>query len=217
MQIPNGMESDDPRFVESFHWTTGSLLHATRDALAHGIAVSPTSCFHHAGYDYCWGFCTFNGLMVAAQTLLSESAVEHVGILDIDQHRGAGTEDIIHRYGLDAHITHITALASYPRENQAFLAGLPQLLEQLSGCDLILYQAGADQHENDPIGGFLNSAEMRHRDAAVFEFATSRKIPLAWNLGGGYQVVETTEMCSIQPVLDLHNATMEEAICRYLT
>lgn len=134
MRMPNGMESDDPRFVETLYWTTGSLQHAARHALAHGIAVSPTSGFHHAGYDYCCGFCTFNGLTVATQTLLMESAVRHVGILDFDQHRGDGTEDIIRRLGLDGQITHITGLASYRREKLAFLAALPKRLQQLSGC-----------------------------------------------------------------------------------
>lgn len=81
--------------------------------------------------------------------------------------------------------------------------------------DLILYQAGADQHENDALDGFLNSVEMRDRDATVFDFACSQHIALVWNLAGGYKVIETAEMCSIQLVLNLHNARMEECIGRY--
>ncbi|MCX9157803.1 hypothetical protein OPU71_16895 [Niveibacterium sp. 24ML] len=212
MQVPNGMETDDVRFLDSLYWTTGSLLNAARHALSRGIAVSPTSGFHHAGYDYCWGFCTFNGLMIAAQSLLTKSNVQKIGILDFDQHRGDGTEDIVRRLNLDAQITHITGLANYPREKQAFLATLPQLLEALSACDLIIYQAGADQHENDPLGGFLSSAEMRYRDARVFDFAKIQGIPLVWNLAGGYQTAESDGTISIQPVLDLHNATMEECV-----
>jgi acetoin utilization deacetylase AcuC-like enzyme len=47
---------------------------------------------HHAGPDYCGGFCYFNNISLAAQYLLGK--VERVAIVDIDVHHGNGTSDI---------------------------------------------------------------------------------------------------------------------------
>ncbi|UCE36349.1 MAG: histone deacetylase [Thermoplasmata archaeon] len=47
---------------------------------------------HHAGPDYAGGFCYFNNLALAAETLLQD--VKKVAIVDIDVHHGNGTSDI---------------------------------------------------------------------------------------------------------------------------
>ncbi len=47
---------------------------------------------HHAGPDYAGGFCYFNNLALAAETLLRD--VKKVAIVDIDVHHGNGTNDI---------------------------------------------------------------------------------------------------------------------------
>ena len=47
---------------------------------------------HHAGSDYCGGFCYFNNIALAAETLLEH--VKKVAIVDIDVHHGNGTSDI---------------------------------------------------------------------------------------------------------------------------
>ena len=80
-------------------------------------------------------------------------------------------------------------------------------------CDVILYQAGADPHVNDPFGGFLTTEQLRERDRLVFEAAHSLGIPIAWNLAGGYQ---EDKGGGIQAVLDIHNNTMIECVSRYL-
>jgi acetoin utilization deacetylase AcuC-like enzyme len=64
-------------------------------ALQHGVACAPVSGFHHAGYYTARGFCTFNGLMAAAVQLRKDSRVHRVMILDLDQHYGDGTDDIL--------------------------------------------------------------------------------------------------------------------------
>ena len=57
-----------------------SLLSAARGALSNGlVACSPTSGFHHAGYESGYGYCTFNGLMVCALALKAEGKVSRVG------------------------------------------------------------------------------------------------------------------------------------------
>jgi len=74
--------------------------------------------------------------------------------------------------------------------------------------DLILYQAGADPHLEDPLGGILSSSELRQRDRRVFQIAKGLGIPLAWDLAGGYQRGGRT---GIDPVIAIHMATFEEA------
>ncbi len=47
---------------------------------------------HHAGPDYAGGFCYFNNIALATETLLQD--VKKVAIVDIDVHHGNGTHDI---------------------------------------------------------------------------------------------------------------------------
>jgi acetoin utilization deacetylase AcuC-like enzyme len=47
---------------------------------------------HHAGPNYCGGFCYFNNIALAASHLLDK--VKRVAIVDIDVHHGNGTSDI---------------------------------------------------------------------------------------------------------------------------
>ena len=57
---------------------------------------------HHAGADYCGGYCHLNAAAVAAQALLDaerDAGRGRVAILDIDYHHGNGTQDIFWRRG----------------------------------------------------------------------------------------------------------------------
>ena len=87
-----------------------------------------------------------------------------------------------------------------------------QEVASVRDCDVILYQAGADQHINDPLGGFLTTLQLKERDRRVFEAASSLSVPIAWNLAGGYQV----NSGGIQAVLDIHNNTMLECAVVYV-
>ncbi len=184
------------------------MLSAARAALDNGLgAIAPCSGFHHAGYDYAGGFCTFNGLMVTANALLAEGAANKVGILDFDEHWGNGTEDIIGRLQLKEQVVHYSQGGESGRAARAetFLAKMSQLLERFAGCDLVLYQAGADPHIDDPLGGWLTTDQLYRRDRAVFDGLCQLGIPVAWNLAGGYQ---RDAAGSIRPVLDIHDNTM---------
>jgi acetoin utilization deacetylase AcuC-like enzyme len=74
---------------------------------------------------------------------------------------------------------------------------------------LVLYQAGADPHIDDPLGGLLTTEQMRLRDRELLSMARELSIPLAWNLAGGYQVERDG---SIPRVVELHLNTFEEAL-----
>ena len=186
----NGFGNKLPSVAASLPYTSGVMLSAARAALANQWgAVAPCSGFHHAGHDFSGGFCTFNGLMVTAAVLLAEGAVRKIGIIDFDQHWGDGTDDIIRRLDLGERVRHYSPTETFgrPHKAEAFLAQLPQLLAPFADCDLVLYQAGADPHIDDPLGGWLTTEQLYRRDVGVFEVLRALGIPVAWNLAGGYQ------------------------------
>ena len=200
----------------SLHYTSGSMLAAAREAIRNGrVASAPCSGFHHARFFSGFGFCTFNGLMVTAMVLKAEGLVDQVGILDFDMHDGDGTEELILQHHAESWVEHYTAGREYEAAFQAddFLSRIRERVEEMRDCDVILYQAGADPHVNDPFGGFLTTEQLRERDRLVFEAAHSLGIPIAWNLAGGYQ---EDKGGGIQAVLDIHNNTMIECVSRYL-
>ena len=211
----NGFDNASPAIAESLRYTTGSMIAAAKDVLEdgsfHRCAVSPTSGFHHAHYSYGGGFCTFNGLMVTAIEMYRLGLAKRILILDFDQHYGDGTQNIIDRLGID-YVDHITAGLSYDTAEQGL-----RLLDDLMRLpnryyDLVLYQAGADIHVDDPLGGRMTTEQMRDRDMSVFCFGKMRFASIVWNLAGGYQ---RDLNGTIEPVLTLHRQTMEQCLRVY--
>ena len=153
---------------------------------------------------------TFNGLMVTALALKQERLVDRVAILDLDHHWGNGTEDIIARLGIDW-IRHETPGGRHPERKDAapYLAQLGDLVAGFADCQVLLYQAGADAHIRDPLGGWMTSDQLAERDRIVFETATRVGLPVAWNLAGGYQVDAAG---GISPVLEIHRRTMQACV-----
>lgn len=212
---PNGFGNRDEAVAQSLLYTTGAMHDAAKHALVAGVACAPVSGFHHAGWDFAGGFCTFNGLMIAALNLRDAGLVKSVGILDLDMHFGNGTENIIFTLGSRSWIEHYSN-SFHPSEAEVFLRNLGPLITKMTerdgGLDLLMYQAGADSHVDDPLGGYLTSDQMRRRDRIVFETCRRLGVPVVWNLAGGYQ---RDEQDSIAPVLALHRATMEECVATY--
>lgn len=104
------VQTGEPRYVaesQGFDWdpalwpmvlaSGGGVLAAARSALDDGVAGSLSSGLHHAKAERGDGFCTFNGLVIAAKTLLDEGVVRSVLILDLDAHCGGGTAQLIDR------------------------------------------------------------------------------------------------------------------------
>lgn len=204
----NGFGDTDPAVAASLPWTSGAMLSAARVALdTRAVACAPCSGFHHAGWDSASAFCTFNGLMVAALALRQEGRVSRVGILDADMHYGNGTEHIMQALDARGWVQHVTFGKEYfyPHQAAGFLEGLAQVVRAFAGCDLLLYQAGADPHVDDPLGGWLTTDELARRDELVFATARELGLPVAWNLAGGYQ---RDAEGGIAPVLEIHENTM---------
>lgn len=205
--INNGFENRDERVPQACLWTVGSMVSAARLAInnpSHPVC-SPSSGFHHAGYDYGGGFCTFNGLLVAAQLHLDKHPDHKVGIIDCDVHYGDGTDHILKRKPeLAARVVHRTSGKHFHEDADRFefFRWLSESIDEVNdqGCQLVLYQAGADMHKDDPLGGFLDSKDMAHRDRLVFDGVRGA---IAWNLAGGYQ----RKVGYVDPVIEIHLRT----------
>lgn len=213
LKRPNGFNNTLPEVAESLYWTSGSMVSAAMFALgAQTFTCSPTSGFHHAGWYQVDGFCTFNGLALTAVKLHKLAPYTKIGILDIDMHIGNGTENIIKRCNLN-YIRHYSFGYAEPTSEywkggpaaEDWLKRLPGIVESFDDCAVVLYQAGADPHMNDPFGGALTNEQLRERDRIVFSTLKKLDVAVAWNLAGGYQE-------PFQNVLDIHNATVEECL-----
>ncbi|WP_425229028.1 histone deacetylase family protein [Sphingomonas sp.] len=80
---------------DAAYWSAQTALAATYAVLdgeraAFALSRPPG---HHAGADYCGGYCHLNVAAIAAQAA-RDAGVERVAILDIDYHHGNGTQDI---------------------------------------------------------------------------------------------------------------------------
>lgn len=202
----NGFGNRSKEVAKSLPWVTGSFVAAAKYAISTGgQAVSLTSGFHHARYNSNAGFCTFNGLMIAAMMML-DSGTKKIGILDMDFHAGDGTRDIIRKHGnLSEQIVHWSlGYHGFKSAGSPLVVRLPEMMHDLfPDCEILLYQAGADSHIDDPLGGIFSDMEIRLRDRFVFEASKEMKLPIVWNLAGGYQD-------PFSKVLDIHTWTAEE-------
>jgi len=202
----NGFGNRSAQVAASLPWTSGSMYSASLQALQDGIACSPTSGFHHAGFEDGGGFCTFNGLMVAAIKLYLEKRVLTT-ILDFDQHYGDGTVDIWKKRKMEKVIFPYSTggdpkayEGGWAKYRDEFL--IPKLLPfTIRRSGLVMYQAGADCHVDDPLGGWLTTAEMKERDEIILGTLLEAGVPVVWNLAGGYSP-------DFESVIDLHLTTL---------
>jgi len=186
-------------------------------ALEHGIAANVAQGFHHAGYGGGSAFCTFNGLALVA----NEHPDKKVFVLDCDQHGGNGTEEFIKllpnlfqatihgsTFGCEG-IKNRSECFWVQYDFKAYKDALNKAFAFIKDTvkpDLVIYQAGADCHEDDPLGSVgLTTEQMRIRDRMVFEFLSSHNIPTLFVLAGGYQ--EPIE----ELLVPLHAGTFAEA------
>ncbi|MBI1842815.1 MAG: histone deacetylase [Verrucomicrobia bacterium] len=204
-----------PQLYESVCLTNGAVIEAGAAAIDRGVAAAIASGFHHAHADHGEGFCTFNGLVVAAEHLRQARQAQNVAILDLDLHYGNGTASLVssrpwmralslygNDYANNEPFRDVTTLRHEdgPNHRSAPLpAGcrLPELLKVLDAHlgwlvedrrpDLLFFQAGADPFREDPYSPLdLGIEDLKVRDERVFQWAKDERLPVAWVLAGGY-------------------------------
>ena len=226
-----------PALFPSVRLTNGGALAAAGRALQDGVAAALASGFHHSHADHGEGFCTFNGLVVAAEALRAAGRVQSVAVLDLDLHYGNGTASLCASrpwlfncsiYGNDyAQNTayrdvektrhqdgpnHVSVALPNGSGRAALLVALERGMAAILANgkpDLLLYQAGADPYKEDPYSPLdLDHDDLRERDLAVFGWARREGLPLAWVLAGGYTP-------DVSKVVDVHLGTFDAAKAAY--
>jgi acetoin utilization deacetylase AcuC-like enzyme len=203
-----------PQLYPSVCLTAGGCLAAARAALRDRVAAALVSGFHHACADHGEGFCTFNGLVVAAEAMRAAGEIRTAAVLDMDLHYGNGTAQLaatrpwllaLSIYGNDyaANVPYRDVTIrmhedganhrSFPLPAGCDRATLLRIMDDALPLlaaqkpDVLLYQAGADPYFEDPYSPLaLDHADLLARDRRVFAFAKEHAIPLAWVLAGGY-------------------------------
>jgi acetoin utilization deacetylase AcuC-like enzyme len=200
-----------PEMVERSRRSAGATVMAARTALfdRQGVAANLAGGTHHAYADKGSGFCVFNDAAVAARLMQAEWGRVHklplnVAIIDLDVHQGNGTARIFARdeqvFTLSMH-----GARNFPFDKEssdldielpdgchdaAYLEALEQALSELEARftpGLVIYLAGADPHEGDRLGRLnLSFDGLEARDRRVFDWAWSKRIPLAFSMAGGY-------------------------------
>jgi acetoin utilization deacetylase AcuC-like enzyme len=102
---------------------------------------------HHASTGSSWGFCYFNNMAVALQTLKRNGQIETAYVLDIDLHYGDGTVSILE--GKDYVSVHNVEAC----DRHSYLAEIKKEMDHIQ-ADLIGISAGFDNHRDD-WGGLL--------------------------------------------------------------
>jgi acetoin utilization deacetylase AcuC-like enzyme len=197
------------------YWSAQSALAAT-DAVLAGERAAFALCRppgHHAGRDYCGGYCHLNSAAIAAQAA-RDAGVARVAILDIDYHHGNGTQDIFWTRGdvLYASV-HADPATDYPfywghadergagdgegatlnrplphgTRLDAFRSAQGALLESIAefGAGLLVVSFGADTWEGDPISHFaLTTADYQVLAGDIAGLG----LPTVIAMEGGYAV-----------------------------
>ena len=201
--------------------SNGGVVAAARAALNEGVSGSLSSGLHHARRECGAAYCTFNGLVIAAATVIAEGA-QSVLILDLDAHCGGGTHSMIEETdriqqidisvnAVDAYWMNHGNTLDLVRDAEKYLPAIRERLDATTrSFDLILYNAGMDADERCQVGGLpgITSAMLRRREQIVFEWANSRGTPIAFVLAGGY----SGGTLSQDDLVRLHRMTLESAV-----
>ena len=165
--------------------SNGGAVAAALAALSARVAGSLSSGLHHARRDHGAGFCTFNGLALAAKAALAAGA-RSVMILDLDAHCGGGTASLVADdprvwqfdvsvCGYDRYPSSDRARLEVAADGASYEAAIDRTLAAADGCgvafDLCLYNAGMDPCEGCSTGGApgMTRALLAERERLVFE------------------------------------------------
>ncbi len=151
---------------------------------------------HHAGQNYCWGFCYYNDVAMAVNRL-RQLGIPDIMIIDIDPHSGDGTRDLL---AADPNIIHLNFFADedYPYEDknrgnygvlldgasdQVLAAALEEYLERDWNFNLLIVIVGHDGHCLDYGDFYLTTAFYGSFARRIKAFAAGR--PVLFVLSGG--------------------------------
>jgi acetoin utilization deacetylase AcuC-like enzyme len=225
LALTNELGGWDAGLARAVLASTGGVREAALWSLQHRtVAGSLSSGLHHARRDSGYGYCTVNGLVIAARAAVAAGA-RRVLILDLDAHCGGGTASLIgpgsvSAAGIEQVDVSVDPFDTYTSTSNARLVmtdGEHYLdvieselgrIDDPGSIDLVLYNAGMDPHEHAE-GGVpgITAATLARREATVFDWCAGHRLAVAWVLAGGY----TTNM-TMADLVGLHRLTIEAAV-----
>ena len=212
----------DPNLWPMVLASNGGAVAAALRALRDGVAGSLSSGLHHARRVRGCGYCTFNGLALAAERALAAGAGD-VLILDLDAHCGGGTYGIIadnpHIWQVDVSVDRFDLYEPGARTTLDIVADaanyLPTIANRLSEArgrwfGLCIYNAGMDPHEDGPEGALagITDRHLQAREELVFDWCRERGLPVAFVLAGGYLRPPRMDQTRL---VELHRLTLTTA------
>jgi acetoin utilization deacetylase AcuC-like enzyme len=220
----NGFTWDDGLWTAVCASSGGAVAAALDASGSGGNAGSLSSGLHHAGAGMGGGFCTFNGLALAASAARDRGA-RRILIVDVDAHCGGGTWGIVRDWGgvvqVDVSVSGVDSYKVDPgaastlaivRSADAYVSTIEHRLGALASTrfDLLLYNAGMDPHQASAIGGMrgVTFEMLARRECLVFNWARRRGIPVAFVLAGGYSGGELSQA----DLVGLHRLTIAAAV-----
>ncbi|HBY62690.1 MAG TPA: histone deacetylase [Solibacterales bacterium] len=183
--------------------SVGGTLGATRDALETGYGGNLAGGTHHAFRDEGSGFCVFNDIAVAIESLRRDGRVRRAAVVDLDVHQGDGTA-LIFEHEPDVLTLSLHGRNNFPFRKQRskidvdlpdatgdeeYLRALHQVLPAVFAFrpEIVYYQSGVDALATDTLGRLsLTAAGMEARDRMVMTAVRAAGVPLVITLGGGY-------------------------------
>jgi acetoin utilization deacetylase AcuC-like enzyme len=216
----------DPGLWQMVRASNGGAVAAALAALeSGGAAGSLSSGLHHAKRDHGSGFCTFNGLALAARAA-QQAGVERILVIDLDAHCGGGTHELL---ADDPRISQLDVAVNPFDYYEPAADGwtldlvndaadyLPRIARRLgewsaerATLDLVLYNAGMDPYEGCDIGGLpgITADLLVQRERLVFDWCRAESVPVAFVLAGGYAKGEAAQA----QLVELHRATIAAAV-----
>ena len=155
------------------------------------ISGSLSSGLHHASTGQGSGYCTVNGLAIAANYLNNSE----ITILDFDAHCGGGTVNMLRDLNIDHRVSQYDLstnffdsydedenhMISVAKDDEEYLRKVDAIMSDLDpGIDLVLYNAGTDPYPT------ISHATLEERERRVFQACVEKDIPCVFVLAGGY-------------------------------
>ncbi|XP_032064964.1 histone deacetylase 11 isoform X2 [Thamnophis elegans] len=203
---------------------TGGTIMAGKLAIERGWAINIGGGFHHCSSDKGGGFCAYADITLTIKFLFERvEGVSRATIIDLDAHQGNGHErdfledrrvyimDVYNRYiypgdGLAKRAIKRRVELDWGTEDFEYLQKVKKHVEGALNemrPDIIIYNAGTDILDGDPLGGLAISPEgIIERDEIVFRAARKHQIPILMVTSGGYQ--KTTARIIADSLLNLH-------------
>ncbi|KAM7402733.1 hypothetical protein PAMP_017947 [Pampus punctatissimus] len=188
---------------------TGGTIMAGKLAVDRGWAINVGGGFHHCSSDRGGGFCAYADITLTIKFLFERvEGISRATIIDLDAHQGNGHErdflddgrvfimDMYNRYiypgdGYAKRAIKKKVELDWGTEDSEYLQKVELHLEGALNevrPDIIVYNAGTDILDGDPLGGLCISPQgIVKRDEIVFRAARRRGVPILMVTSGGYQ------------------------------